>query len=154
MLEAGAVKSDVRLADHDRQLAAVTQHVDRLQQELDGVSRTQAVVPPSASRSVIFGNQSGHRAELTITNLTPGASGLSVKVSRIARPSDQVDVRGNPVTSALPRDFETTEWLDISSQGSRRQVVVPCGVEVSARNGSVSATIALLIKYDKDACQI
>lgn len=124
--------------------------VGHLAADLRGVSTTQASIPGDGHVVVIYGNGSGFMATVTLTTLSvSGAGVVSMFTRRIAQPSDRLR---NPAPSpgssgALPPDFESTEPLDMSAVGARRQIVVPCGKEVAAQGKGMAARVGVLIKY-------
>jgi hypothetical protein len=138
-----------------REVQVETQ-VGNLAAELRGISTTQASVPADGRTVVIYGNGSGFTVAATLTTISAVGSGdVSIVTRRIARPSDRLhkpDPSSGP-GGALPPDFESTEALDISAVGARRQIVVPCGYEIAARGNGMSARVGILAKYGAPCVQ-
>lgn len=130
--------------------------IDLLEKEFYGLTAFSASSPGMSKIIPIFANQKGKNANISISNRSKASdTGLEVMIRRIAKPGEE-DLSAEPPQSSpghsLPPNFERTKWLGLSSYGSRRDMVLPCGYELVARSLKYINRINIIVKYEAKPC--
>lgn len=138
------VEKDLGIVNNE--VLGIRKDTERLDRVLNGVGKAVVKIPETGKEYVIYANQSGKIMDVSLLNQNSKNGGaLSVKVQRINKPGDQ----RNPDAETgrdLPVNYEQTEWLDLSSRGSRRQMKLPPGYEIIAKAENVGGIINILAK--------